>query len=76
MMGFWVAGLFFIRSWMKTQDRLLGIFGLAFWILAVERIVLLCLGEGSTNEYSAYIYCMRLLAFIMILIGIIDKNRR
>lgn len=72
-MGYFIAGLFFLRFWMGTRDRLFVFFALAFWILAVQRAAL-----GLTNESledRTALYAMRLLAFILILIAIIDKNR-
>ncbi len=74
-MEFLVIGLFFFRFWKKTSDRLFGIFGIAFWIMALERIVILLLGFGNENESHALVYVFRLLAFLMILTGIIDKNK-
>src|SRR6185437_2491408 len=38
--GYAVAGLFFVRFWRRTSDRLFAIFGLAFWLLCIQRILL------------------------------------
>lgn len=38
MMAFLVVGLFFLRFWKETQDRLFSIFAIAFWILAINQI--------------------------------------
>jgi hypothetical protein len=73
MMACLVTGLFFISFWKKTYDRLFLIFSFAFFLLAVERMVLGYLGNRS--EPSPEIYYIRLSAFVMILIAIIDKNR-
>ena len=73
MMACLVTGMFFIRFWKKTYDRLFLIFSFAFFLLAVERIVLGILGARS--EPTPEVYYIRLAAFVMILIGIIDKNR-
>ena len=66
------AGLFFLRFWRKTRDRLFAIFALAFWILGVHWFVL-----ASTNrdEVHVALYAIRLLAFLLILFAIVDKNR-
>lgn len=75
MMGFCVSGLFFLKFWHKTAERLFLIFGLAFFTLAVERLIIFYLDSDVQTEEYAYVYLFRLSAFVMILIGIIDKNR-
>lgn len=74
MMGAWVAGLFFFRFWSKTRDRLFKYFGIAFWLLAVERIVLVFF-VSATHEDHSLVYLIRLAAFVLILSAIVDKNR-
>lgn len=74
MMACFVTGLFFIRFWLKTYDRLFLIFSFSFFILSLERLVLGYLGTRS--EPRPEIYYIRLAAFVMILIAIIDKNRK
>lgn len=73
VMGYAVAGLFFLRFWRETRDRLFGIFAGAFWLLAVQRL-LLALFQDPDNE-QVWLYGIRLLAFVLILVAIIDKNR-
>lgn len=73
MMCYLVAGLFFLRFWKETRDRLFAAFAIAFWLLASNRVAFLFIDE--TNEARSYIYVLRLLAFILILIAIVDKNR-
>ena len=73
MMACLVTGMFFIRFWKKTYDRLFLIFSFAFFLLAIERVVLGFL--GSRSEPTPEVYYIRLAAFVMILIAIIDKNR-
>lgn len=72
-MGFAVAGLFFLRFRRDTRDRLFALFSLAFFVLAVNRIglVLTAQHEGKGD----YLYWVRLLAFGLILVAIVDKNR-
>lgn len=74
MMACLVTGLFFIQFWRKSYDRLFLIFSCSFFILALERLVLGMI--GTRNEPSPTIYLIRLGAFVLILIGIIDKNRK
>lgn len=73
MMACWVIGLFFLRFWKKTEDRLFSIFAVAFWMLAVERIVLLIMNKE--NEVYSFVYIIRFIAFVLILWAIADKNR-
>jgi hypothetical protein len=69
-----VIGLFFWRFWRQSLDRLFLMFALAFWILAVDRSVLGLVAFSS--EWRGYVFLLRLLAFCLILYGIVDKNRR
>lgn len=70
----WVAGLFFTNFWRLSRDRLFLLFALAFWVLALHWAGLGIL--NPTLETSHYLYLVRLLAFILILVAIVDKNRR
>ena len=67
------VSLFFFRFWRASRDRLFGIFALAFAIFAVNRLILSILDE--TDEGRTYVYLVRLAAFVLILLAIIDKNR-
>ena len=73
MMCYLVAGLFFLRFWRDTHDRLFMMFSLAFWLLALNQLAFVFVLEGS--DARSYVYLIRLLAFILILIAIADKNR-
>ncbi|HEX6746994.1 MAG TPA: DUF5985 family protein [Longimicrobium sp.] len=74
VMAYLVAGLFFLRFWRDTRDRLFAIFAAAFWLLAVQRAVLTLLAHPG-QEGAIWIYALRLLAFVLILFAVIDKNR-
>lgn len=74
-MGCWTAGFFFLRFWRQSRDRLFLIFALAFWTLSLNWIVL-ALTPSSGGETRNFAYVIRLLAFLLLLGGIIDKNRR
>lgn len=73
VMGYLISGLFFLKFWKGTGDRLFLIFGLGFWILALQRALLALLAEMPGSHL--YLYVMRLLAFVLIIIAIVDKNR-
>ena len=71
--GAWIAGLLFLRFWRQSHDRLFAFFAGAFWLLALSWALL---GLTSpTEETRAYIYAIRLVAFLMMIVGMIDKNR-
>lgn len=67
-----VAGLFFLRFWRKTRDRLFAIFAIAFWLLAANWLLL---AMSRQSEVQNTLYLIRLCAFLLILGGIVDKNR-
>jgi hypothetical protein len=71
--GYATAGLFFLRFWKSTHDRLFMLFAVAFWILSLQRVLFAV--TNPTTEDAIYLYILRLVAFIVILIAIIDKNR-
>jgi hypothetical protein len=68
-----VAALYFARFFRETRDRLFLFFGLAFLILSFQRVLVALLHRPA--EEQPLLYGFRLLAFILILIAIIDKNR-
>lgn len=71
-MGFIVAAAFFLRFWRKTADRLFLAFALAFALLALNQALTPLFSAPS--EQSGSIYVFRVLAFVLILAAIIDKN--
>ncbi len=71
-MGFFVAGLFFFRFWSRTGERLFVIFGIAFWLLAVNQIF--SNASNHPSEELAYVYVLRIIAYLMLIAGIVAKN--
>ncbi len=71
-LGLAVAGLFFLRFWRDTRDRLFALFSVAFWVLALNWTAL---AFTRTDEMRTWLYAIRLVAFLVILYAIIDKNR-
>jgi hypothetical protein len=69
-MGFAVAGLFFLRFWRDTRDRLFAFFALSFFMMAVNRVGLAMQPAGEGEG----LYWVRFLAFALILVGILEKN--
>ena len=73
-MGYIVSGIFFLRFWRDTRDRLFAMFGTAFFILAVHRIGFVF--AHDVPERATAWYFVRLLAFLIIIVAIVDKNRK
>ena len=67
------AGVFFLKFWRDTRDSLFLAFGIAFIIEGCNRSAMLLLSQP--NEGSPWIYLVRLFAFLLILGGIVNKNR-
>ena len=68
-----LAGLFFLRFWRQTHDRLFLLFGLAFGLEGLNRTALAL--QPHPNEGEPLFYVIRFLVFALILAGIVDKNR-
>lgn len=73
LMGYLVGGIFFLRFWRDSRDRLFLMFGIAFFLLALQRLGLYL--NHSSHESSTGWYFVRLAAFLLILLAIVDKNR-
>jgi hypothetical protein len=73
VMGYGVAALFFARFYRQSRDRLFLFFAAGFALLAVQRLSLAA-AELLPMPVTTY-YVLRLAAFVVILAGILDKNR-
>jgi len=71
MTGYLTVALFFLRFWARTRDQLFGAFAVAFALLAVQRVLL---ATHAATEPPVWIYVVRLLAFVIILLAIAGKN--
>ena len=69
-----VIGLFFLRFRQRTRDRLFAMFATAFLLLAAQRLAL-ALTSASMEDQTVF-YLLRLAAFVIIAVAIIDRNRR
>ena len=69
-----IVALFFLRFWRETGDRLFAIFALAFLLLGFTRLGLAL--SPQELEGHTHWYWVRLAAFVLILVAIVDKNRR
>jgi hydrogenase/urease accessory protein HupE len=64
--------LFFWSFYRRTAERLLATFALGFATLAVHWVGLAIV--QPVEETRHYFYVLRLVAFLLIIIGIVDKN--
>jgi hypothetical protein len=69
-----IAGLFFLRMWRESRDRLYLLFAGAFWLDGLARAALLLAESPSEADPSRYL--LRVVAYGMIIVAIIDKNIR
>jgi hypothetical protein len=75
MTGALVCGLFFLRFWRKTGDRLFLIFASAFGVMSLERILLIITTKDVESDDNVLVLLLRIIAFAMIYYAIWDKNR-
>lgn len=70
-----VAAMFFFKFWRQTRDRFFLLFSLAFLVDAVNRTSIALLPQVSEEQEPVF-YLVRLFAFTLILVAIVDKNLR
>lgn len=68
-----VIALFFLRFYARSRDRLFALFATAFAFLGVQRMLLTIASDWG--EDTAWLYGLRLVAFVLIIVAIADKNR-
>ena len=73
-MGFFIAGLFFLRFWTRTRDLLFAAFAAAFWLLAANQALIVII--DIPREERSSIYLLRVAAFAMIIAAVVWKNRK
>jgi len=71
-----IAALFFLRYWRDSRERLFAFFSLAFVGMAVNWTVLAIIDHPVDEAQQVRAYVIRLIAFVILIVGIIDKNRR
>ena len=70
--GYLVSSAFFLRFWRKTSERLFLAFGIAFIFLALNQMAATYFEAG--DERTLYAYALRVIAFTLIVLAIVDKN--
>lgn len=66
------VALFFLRFWKDSDDRLFAFFASAFFLIALSQPVVSFMGKNG--EFEALCYWIRLIAFLLIIMGIVTKN--
>ncbi|MEP7049868.1 MAG: DUF5985 family protein [Pseudomonadota bacterium] len=69
-----VIGLFFFKFWRTSRDRFFLFFALAFWVFALNWLALAASHPSDENRYL--FYAVRFPTFLLLVIAILDKNRR
>ena len=69
----WGAAAFFVRFWRETGDRFYALFAIAFLILSLNWMLVAVVHPSA--ESSPFFYLLRLAAFTLIILAVVDKNR-
>ena len=69
-----LAGVKFLRFWYSSRDRFFLWLVAAFWVFSVGWSIRVFV--AIDREDTQYAYLPRLLAFVLIIAAILDKNRR
>ena len=73
-MGCAIVAAFFLRFWRQSSDRVFVFFAAAFAVLSIDYVMLGLL--SAATDWRVPVFTLRLGAFLVILLGIADKNRR
>lgn len=73
-MSGWIAAVFFLKFWSISRERLFLYFFFAFLVLALNWLGLAVVPSVAESRHK--ILLLRLLAFALIVVGVVDKNRR
>lgn len=72
-MGAYASSLFFFRFWRDSRDSLFAFFGAAFLLLGLSWTLLALIAPA--DDTRPYVYGLRLVAFALIIVGTVLKNR-
>lgn len=72
-MGAYTSSLFFFRFWRQSHDSLFAFFSGAFALFGLSWTLLALFSPVA--DTAPYIYSLRLLAFGLIIVGTVTKNR-
>ena len=69
----WISAMLFLRYWRESRDILFALFALAFMLLGLSWALLSIF--NPVGDASPFIYGLRLVAFLLIIAAVIQKNR-
>lgn len=70
----WSIGVFLLRFWIESRERLFLLFAMAFGVLGAHWAGLALSAAGAETRH--YWFLLRLAACALIILGVVDKNRR
>jgi hypothetical protein len=70
----WIVAMFLLKFWRESRDRLLLLFSLAFVVLGLNWLLVSAFHPSGETRHLYHL--VRLVAFLLILVAILDKNRR
>ncbi|HEX6831937.1 MAG TPA: DUF5985 family protein [Rudaea sp.] len=69
-----IAGLVFLRYYQRTRDRFFLFFAASFWLEALGRVLSVYIPQFDDQGGEKFV--LRVVAYALILIAILDKNRK
>jgi hypothetical protein len=72
VLSYLMAATYFLKFWRRTGDRIFLHFGVAFCLFVLNQLVT-SLPDVAANT-DGYEYLLRVIGFVVIIIGIVDKN--
>ena len=69
-----LIGLKFLRFWRSSKDRFFLWLSAAFFVFMLGWI--LRAFASANGDHAHYVFVPRLVAFLLIIVGILDKNRQ
>lgn len=72
-LGMVAVAVFFLRFWSRSRDPLFLAFSMAFALLGFVQAMLAF--SSMAIEERSWLYLIRLLAFLIIIVAIVRKNR-
>ena len=72
LLSYLMAGAYFFKFWRSTGDRLFIHFAVAFWLFVLNQLATSI--PAIADETDGYEYVLRVAGFVVIIVGIVDKN--
>ena len=74
VMASFAIGLRFVKYWRLSKDRFFIWFAAAFWAFGLGWLIRAV--DPGVSEHAHWVYLPRLLGYVIIIVAILDKNRR